>query len=93
MSQSGGGAEHKGLLFRGADGSLWFIRDDANRPEKVPKGAADRINKHLQNVSQTRKVAYSVPQGVIDELNKKFGRLHKEGVIHQIHFRPPKDRD
>jgi hypothetical protein len=87
MSKPGSGAEHRGLLFRGADGSLWFMRDDSNKPEKLDRKTTDRINELLRNVGQRRKVTYALPRAVIDLLNDRFGQLQSNGVIHQISWR------
>jgi len=47
MAQDKGAEEHDGLLIQGADGSLWFMRDDANAPVRVPEEVVRRI-KELQ---------------------------------------------
>jgi hypothetical protein len=86
MSESGGGVEHKGLLIRGADGGLWFMRDDSNAPEKVDEAMTNRINNVLQNISQ-KEGANVLPQAAIDILRERFGPFGKEGVIHQIIYR------
>lgn len=86
VSKPRSGAEHRGLLFRGADGSLWFMRDDSNKPEKVNRKTTKSINDLLLKVGRRRKVTYALPRAVIDLL-KRFGPLDSDGVIHQISWR------
>jgi hypothetical protein len=48
MAQPRGKKGRGGLLIRGADGSLWFMSDDANEPVKVKDDLAKRIDGLLE---------------------------------------------
>ena len=39
------GEEHGGLLIRGADGSLWFMRDDAVAPVRLEDDVATNLDR------------------------------------------------
>lgn len=81
MNQPGGGAGHKGILFRGADGSLYFIRDDANKPVKLSPAMTAQINALLG--AQSQWVNPPLTPAVMTILNTKFGPLiQPDGVVH-----------
>jgi hypothetical protein len=77
----GGAAAHHGILFRGADGSLWFIRDDAKAPVKLDQAMTTQINQLLG--SQSQWVNPPLSPAVIAILEARFGLLiQPDGVIH-----------
>ena len=82
MSQSGRPAGHRALLFRGADGSLWFMRDDATKPVKLDKAMTARINQILGPSSGRTFFRSRISRAAIAILNAKYGPIQPDGVIH-----------
>jgi hypothetical protein len=81
MSPPGGAAGHRGILFRGADGSLWFIRDDSTAPVQLDPALANQINTLLGPQSKWTNPPLS--PAVIALLDPQFGPLvQPDGVIH-----------
>ena len=48
MAQQRGEQGQGGLLIRGADGSLWLMRDDAAAPVKLEEDLAEKISGLLE---------------------------------------------
>jgi hypothetical protein len=80
MSQQGRKAGHRGILFRGANGSLWFMRDDSNGPVKLDKATTGRIDKIIG--SKRRFFNSRLSRAVIAILNAMYGPIQPDGVIH-----------
>jgi hypothetical protein len=81
--------KHLGILLRGANGSLWFMRDDSNRPEKVDKETADKINGLMGPEYQEKLISFPLSKAVIALLNAKYGPIQPDGVIHGCATQPP----
>jgi hypothetical protein len=82
MKQQGGDSGHLGILLRGADGSLWFMRDDSNGPEKVDEDTAEQINRLMGRKYEEKLVSYPLSDAVIGILNAAYGPIQPHGVIH-----------
>jgi len=79
-NQPPGEAGHRGILFRGANDDLWFMRDDSNAPVNLDQAMTNEINQVLG--SETRWVNLPLAP-VIAILNKQFSPLiQPDGVIH-----------
>jgi hypothetical protein len=89
MKQKGGGAGHLGILLQGANGSLWFMRDDSNGPERVPKKTAERIKGLLGKGYADKLLSYPLSSAVIAALNVAYGPIQPDGVIHGCATKPP----
>ena len=82
MSQPRRKTGHRAILFRGADGSLWFMRDDSNRPVKLDAATTARINQILGPSSGRTFFRSRINRAVIALLNAKYGPIQPDGVIH-----------
>jgi hypothetical protein len=80
INQPAPGVGHQGVLFRGANGSLWFLRDDANAPVKLNAAMTKQITAILCAQSQWQNPPVGPP--VIAILDPQFGPLEPDGVIH-----------
>jgi hypothetical protein len=89
MKQKGGDAGHLGILLQGANGSLWFMRDDSNGPTRVPEETADRIKGLLGKEYQDKLLSYPLSSAVIGLLNVAYGPIQPDGVIHGCATKPP----
>jgi hypothetical protein len=84
MSQPAGAAGHEAVLFRGADGSLWFMRDDSNKPVKLDQATTDQINQLTANLYLQKRFTYPLPPTVIAVLDAKYPPIQPDGVIHHV---------
>jgi len=84
MNQPAGTTGHQGVLVRGADGSLWFMRDDWNAPKRLDQATTDKINQLTANLYQQKQFTYPLPQVVIDVLDGKYPPIQPDGVIHHV---------
>lgn len=73
------GEEHGGLLIRGADGSLWFMRDDATEPVRLEDDVAKDLDRFLEEGTQAQFSGLS-PEA-IEILRKRFANLPMWGAI------------
>jgi hypothetical protein len=89
MKQKGGGAGHLGILLQGANGSLWFMRDDSNGPARVEKETAARIKGLLGKEYEDKLLSYPLSSAVIGLLNAAYGPIQPDGVIHGCATKPP----
>jgi hypothetical protein len=89
MKQHGGEEGHLGFLLQGANGSLWFMRDDSDGPTRVPEDTADRIKGLLGKEYEDRLMSYPLSSTVIGLLNEAYGPIQPHGVIHGCATKPP----
>jgi hypothetical protein len=89
MKQHGGDEGHLGFLLRGANGSLWFMRDDSNGPEKVDHETTEQINQLMGRLQENQLLTYPLSPAVIALLNAKYGPIQPDGVIHGCATSPP----
>jgi hypothetical protein len=89
MKQHGGEEGHLGFLLRGANGSLWFMRDDSNGPEKVDDETTEQINELMGKLQENELLTYPLSPAVIGLLNAKYGPIQPHGVIHGCATHPP----
>jgi hypothetical protein len=83
-TQPVGGAGHNAILFRGANGSLWFMRDDANAPVKVDRSTTAQINAAMGPLPPGQWITSTLNPAVIAILNTKYGPIQPDGVIHGV---------
>jgi hypothetical protein len=71
---------HRGVLLRGSNGDLWFMRDDSKAPDKLNPAMTTEVNAAIGAASDW----INLPSGpVITILAKKYGPLvQPDGVIH-----------
>jgi hypothetical protein len=80
MSQPGGKVGHRGILIRGSNGDLWFMRDDYPDPVRVDPALTNQINQALGAQSKWLNPPLAP---VITILDPTYGPLiQPDGVIH-----------
>ena len=83
MSQQGGVRRHRGILFRGATGKLFFIRDDWNEPQELDPATKNTIAPLLG--TQTKWSNPPLSRAAINVLDQdpQYGPIvQPDGVIH-----------
>jgi hypothetical protein len=80
MAQERGQGQHDGFLIEGADGSLWFMRDDANAPVQLRGEVLRRISELLEREPQ-RELSGLSPE-VVKILAAEFGPIVPWGALH-----------
>ena len=66
--------DHDGIVYKGASGDLWFLRDDWDKPRKIQHAQLKTlISSHMQQSGQP--FADRFPQDILDILNGLFGPL------------------
>jgi hypothetical protein len=70
------GTPHNGILYRGATGDLWFLRDDWKHPQKVDHSLLmERFSAHAKKAGPEDFLGSDIPQDILDILNDLFGPL------------------
>jgi hypothetical protein len=83
MSQQGGVKRHRGILFRGANGSLWFIRDDWDAPKQLDPATKTTIEPLLGPQSQWSNPPLSRAAINVLDQDPQYGPIVlPDGVIH-----------
>jgi len=82
MSPKATAVKHKGILFRGANGSLWFMRDDYNAPVRLDKATTAEIDKAMGRKPPIGWLNTKLSRNVIAILNRHYGPIQPDGVIH-----------
>ena len=71
------GDRHDGILYKGADGKVYFLRDDRSEPELIDRDDLKQmVDDHMRKNRQI--VASKLPQEIIDILEgelKAIGKL------------------
>ena len=90
MPDQEGEEQHDGLLIRGADGRLFFMRDDANEPVevKLEEDIAEDINSQLDEAGHGEFTG--LPPGVQDVLRDKLHLKVTSGIVFFRTTRPPR---
>lgn len=79
MAQQSGGQGQGGLLIRGSDGSLWFMRDDAAAPVRLKDELAEKINSLLER--QPPRELSGLSPDIQKLLSEEFGIPFPWGII------------
>jgi hypothetical protein len=90
MAQRGDEQQHGGILIRGADGNLWFWRDDWNEARVVDGETTARIDAFmgfdpLDDLEKETEelLSFPVPDGVTRALGELFEfRPRPMGILH-----------
>ena len=68
------GTPHNGILYRGATGELWFLRDDHDHPTRVDDlRLKELFSAHVKEAASGDVVGRDLPEDIIDILNDLFG--------------------
>lgn len=89
MKHHGGDAGHLGFLLRGANGSLWFMRDDSNGPKEVDPKTAEQLNDLMAKQYKEQLLTYPLSPAVIAVLDTAYGPIQPDGVVHGCATKPP----
>jgi hypothetical protein len=69
------GTPHSGILYRGATGDLWFMRDDHDQATRIKNPALETlVESHLKKAAPDF-VGPDLPEDIMDILNDLFGPL------------------
>lgn len=80
MAEKSSETEHGGILIRGADGSLWFMRDDADAPVRVSSELSEKINSLLEPET-AQLLSFPLNEEAVEALASEFGELSSWGAI------------
>ncbi len=70
------GTPHGGILYRGATGELWFMRDDHQQPTRIKNSALEMlVEGYAKKASPDEFIGSDLPQDILDILNDLFGPL------------------
>jgi len=64
--------QHVGVLFRGADGTLWVIRDNQDPLKVTDAKTKNDLTKYLPQQEDQPLITLQLPQEVYDELGKAY---------------------
>jgi hypothetical protein len=88
MAEHRGEEVHDGLLIRGSDGSLWFMRDDAKEPERLGGDLADSIRDLLDEEQHGEFTG--LPPRVQELLSDRLHLKVTSGIVFWRTTRPPR---
>lgn len=70
------GTPQRGILYRGATGDLWFLRDDWDHPQRFNDARVQKaFSAHAEAKPLQDFMGHDVPQDILDILNELFGPL------------------
>jgi hypothetical protein len=87
MAQHRGEEDHDGLLIQGADGSLWFMRDDAKKPVQLEEELANSI-RHAFGAEHHGELT-GLPPKVQELLSTRLKLRVTSGIVFWRTTRPP----
>ncbi len=70
------GTKHRGILYRGATGDLWFLRDDWDHPRRFNDDRLKALfSTHAEKTPLEDFLGHDLPDDIIALLDKLFGPL------------------
>jgi hypothetical protein len=69
------GTPHSGILYRGATGDVWFMRDDHAHPTKINHPGLEKLFSAHHTKPVPEEFGYDLPKDILDILNDLFGPL------------------
>lgn len=67
------GTPHSGILYRGATGDLWFMRDDHDHPTRIDDPRLEPLFSAHAKRAGGDVMGSDVPEDILDLLNDLFG--------------------
>jgi hypothetical protein len=81
VEERGGRERHGGILMHGADGSLWFMRDDDDAPRKLSAELTKRIHSLLEREPSGEQLSFPAGNEVVEALASEYHDLFPWGAM------------
>jgi len=73
---------HAGVLISGAEGQVWWLRDDDSAPRRIEdEDLAERVKEFAEGLGD-QFMTMPLPEELFRELDKAYGPLSPLGIFH-----------